>query len=156
MPEIDPEDYAQGSLGFGVGLDYGGIGARISGKIVTQLYAFAGVGYNLNGAGFNGGAVFRFSPKKRVCPILSAMYGYNAVIIVEGMKEQSKTYYGPSFGGGIELKVGRKSNFFVFELWVPVRSQEYRDDIDALLNNAGVEVTEATPVAISVGYNFRF
>lgn len=84
------------------------------------------------------------------------MYGYNAVIIVEGMKEQSKTYYGPSFGGGIELKVGRKSNFFVFELWVPVRSQEYRDDIDALLNNAGVEVTEATPVAISVGYNFRF
>jgi len=29
MPEIDPEDYTQGSLGFGVGLDYGGIGVRM-------------------------------------------------------------------------------------------------------------------------------
>lgn len=141
------------NIGLGLGMDYGGIGAKLMITPAKSVGIFGSIGYNLNGAGYNGGIIFRMLPEKKVCPYLSAMYGYNAVIIVEGLKQANKTYFGPSFSGGIELRLANR-NFWNFGLLVPIRSTEFRDDFDALDNNPYIDITEPLPIAITVGYHF--
>jgi hypothetical protein len=121
---------------------------------VKWVALFGAIGYNLNGAGYNGGLVFRVLPDKKVCPYVTGMYGYNAVIVIEGLSERNKTYFGPSLGGGIELRM-RNRNFWNFGLLFPFRSAEFRDDFDDLKNNPSIEITEPLPVQISVGYHLR-
>jgi hypothetical protein len=143
------------NIGLGLGLDYGGFGGKISAFPHKNFGVFAGVGYNLLKAGYNVGGLVRLRPGKKVCPMITAMYGYNAVIIVEGADEWNKAYYGPSFGGGIELNFSNKQNFMNFGLLIPLRPQNYRDAMDALLSNPSIEMTEALPFTISVGYHFK-
>jgi hypothetical protein len=144
------------NLGVGLGLDYGGIGARLSVLPVRAVALFGAIGYNLNGAGFNAGASFQLLPKKKLTPTIKLMYGYNAVIVVKGTDQYNKTYNGVSFGGGIQLKSKSGNNFFSAALLIPIRSREYYDDVENLLNNSQVTgVTELPPIAISVGYHFK-
>jgi hypothetical protein len=144
------------NLGVGLGLDYGGIGARLSILPVKAVALFGAVGYNLNGVGFNAGASFQLMPKKKLTPTIKVMYGYNAVIVVKGTDQYDKTYNGVSFGGGIQLNSKSGNNFFSAALLIPLRSQEYHDDVEDLLNNSQVTgVTELPPIAISVGYHFK-
>jgi hypothetical protein len=152
--EVEYEDAIPVNVGLGIGISYGGIGGRLTYFPQRSIGLFAAAGYNLHKAGFNGGLVARILPDKKVCPIAMAMYGYNAVIVVEGASEYNKTYYGPSFGGGIELRMGQNGNYMNFELLLPIRSQDYRDDMDALQNNPSIEITEASPVSLSIGYHF--
>jgi hypothetical protein len=142
------------NIGLGLGLDYGGIGGRLSFVPAKNIAIFGAIGYNFNGAGYNGGIIVRMAPDKKVCPFLIGMYGYNAVIVIEGRDEANKTYYGASFGGGIELHRRDKPNFWNFGLAFPVRSQEYRDAMDRLRNDPSIELTEPLPFTISVGYHF--
>ena len=142
------------SAGVGIGLDYGGIGGKLMFAPVKYVALFGAIGYNLNGAGYNGGVVARILPDKKVCPYVTGMYGYNAVIVIEGLRERNKTYFGPSFGGGIELRM-RNRNFWNFGLLFPLRSAEFQDDFDDLKNNPSIEITEPLPVQISVGYHLR-
>jgi hypothetical protein len=142
------------NFGLGMGIDYGGFGGKFALMPTEKFGVFAGMGYNLAGLGFNGGATFKFSPSKRVGPYLSAMYGYNGVVVVDNGPAESKTYYGPSFSFGIELKTRRnESNFWNFELVLPVRSSEFNDYIDEL-KNSGYKITEPLPIAFSIGYHF--
>jgi hypothetical protein len=142
------------SAGIGIGLDYGGIGGRLTFAPAKALALFAAIGYNLNGAGYNGGLIIRFMPDSKVCPFISAMYGYNAVIIVDGWDEVSKTYYGFSVGTGIELRM-RSGNYWSFETIIPARSQKFKDDFDLLDENPELGMTPPFPILISVGYHFR-
>jgi hypothetical protein len=143
------------NLGLGLGLDYGGIGGKLSFVPTKRLALFGAIGYNFNGAGYNGGAIIRFIPDGKVCPYFVGMYGYNAVLVIEGASEQNKTYYGASIGGGIELHRRDKPNFWNFGMLIPFRSQEYRDDIDAIQSNPNYELSsELLPISISVGYHF--
>jgi hypothetical protein len=143
------------SVGIGLGLDYGGIGGKLAFVPTPNVALFGSIGYNFNGAGYNGGIIFRMKPDGKVCPYLTGMYGYNAVIVVDGLDEANKTYYGPSFGGGIELHRRDKPNYWNFGLLFPVRSKEYRDDMEALKNNPNIEFTNTLlPFTISVGYHF--
>lgn len=86
------------------------------------------------------------------------MYGYNAVTIIEGngySEDFKKTYYGPSFGFGVEFHGKYESaNYFNVQLLVPMRSGEYHDDMDALKNSDSIEINEPCPVTISIGYHF--
>lgn len=148
------EEGAKANLGIGLGLDYGGIGARISGLPTPKIALFAGVGYNFVGTGFNFGGLFRLAPNKRVCPFFGAMYGYNAAIIIEGLKEANKSFYGPSFGGGVEFKKRKNNNFFNLEMWLPVRSQKFEDHFNALKRNPAIQIERPLPITISVGYHF--
>lgn len=143
-------------LGIGLGLDYGGIGARLTITPTTNFGVFIAVGYNLQKAGLNGGLTYKFLPDKRVSPVMHVMYGYNAVIIVEGLEQYNKTYYGLTVGGGIELNMRRTSNYWSFELLYSFKSSEYERDWDAIKNNPSIEVSaDPLPVTISVGYHFN-
>jgi hypothetical protein len=153
---VEDEPESPFNVGIGIGMDYGGLGGKISGFPLKNFGLFAGVGYNLVKAGYNVGGIVRILPGKKVCPIITGMYGYNAVIVVQGASQYDKVYYGPTFGGGIELHFGNKQKFMSFGLLVPIRSQEFYDDWDALKANPGiVDTTDPLPVGISVGYHFK-
>lgn len=143
-------------LGLGVGLDYGGVGARLTLTPTEHVGGFIAVGYNLHKAGINGGLTYKFLPDKKVNPVAHLMYGYNAVIVVEGAAQYDKTYYGMSVGGGIELNTRRVGNYWSFELLYPFRSSGYEKDWDALKNNPAIEIlSDPLPITISVGYHFN-
>lgn len=144
------------NFGFGIGIDYGIFGVKAAGFPVKNFGLFAGVGYNLYKVGYNFGGIGRILPGKKVCPYVTGMYGVNAVIVVMGADEYNEQYTGPTFGGGIELRVGQNQNFMNFGLLVPVRSQEYYDDWDIVTSNPSIDYTDPLPVGISVGYHFKF
>jgi len=152
-------EYSSSSIGLGLGLDYGGIGVKLS-LMPSQGFAlFGSLGYNIVGAGYNVGATVKLAPAKRVCPTLTGMYGYNALIIVKDDYNNSryeKTYYGPSFGVGVEFHNRYKNtNFFNLELLIPIRSSKYHDTLDDL-KNAGADITGGLPFTVSLGYHFGF
>jgi hypothetical protein len=142
------------NLGLGMGLNYGGFGGRLELVPQKNIAIFGAVGFNLHKAGFNIGAKVKVAAEKKVSPMFQFMYGYNAVILVVGASEYNKTYYGPSVGGGIELKMGQSQNFMEFGLLIPFRNEEFRNDITEL-QYIGIDISEPLPFAISVGYHFK-
>ena len=138
--------------GIGLGIDYGGIGLRLSVFPIKYLGVFGSIGYNFNGAGYNGGVIAKFRPEKKIRPYFSAMYGYNAVILVQGLPSANKTYFGASLGLGMNLKM-KSGNFWSFGLVVPFKSREYQNDYDLLDSNPNIDMTEPLPVQISVGFH---
>ena len=64
-----------------------------------------------------------------------------------------ETYYGPSVGGGIELHMNKRKNYFNFELLYPIRDSQYENDLD-MLKATGVQFeVEPIPITFSVGYH---
>jgi hypothetical protein len=153
--EWEEEEY-KANLGFGMGISYGGFGARLSVLPVKQVALFAAGGYNLDGFGYNVGAEFRLLPGKKIVPALLAMYGYNAVIVVRGAEQYNQTYYGPTIGGGVEIHSGNGQNFFTIELLVPFRSREFDLHLRSLQSNPSIEIAGPWPVAFSFGYHIKF
>jgi hypothetical protein len=143
------------SLGIGLGLDYGGIGTKWAFSPSQNVSLFAGLGYNFKGLGYNFGLALKPKSEKRVVPYVTAMYGYNAVIVIQGLSDFRKAYYGPTFGFGLELNSRRNENFWNIGLYIPVRSKEFKDTMDALKNNPMIEIADPWPIAFSFGYNFR-
>jgi len=142
------------NLGLGMGLDYGGFGGRFTFVPAKNFALFGGVGYNLLGLGYNFGGTYRILPDKRICPTISAMYGYNGVIKISGAWSFEETYFGPTFGIGLEFRPQRKG-YWNLELLVPIRSKDYHDDMDAIKNDPNIELkSEPLPIGISVGYHF--
>jgi hypothetical protein len=143
------------NLGIGVGLDYGGIGIKIPMiSFAPWAQLFGGLGYNGAGAGFNSGVLIRSSPQNQISTYFTAMYGYNAVLIAEsvgGKQRTERTYYGTSFGCGIEFRNKPEASFFTFGLLFPIRSEKF--------NNASGTVNplrRPKEVVLSIGYHFAF
>lgn len=67
-------------IGPGIGFDHGGIGVKAEFQPVKYVGIFAGAGYNLANVGVNAGIIYNVLPDKRVTPVITAMYGYNAVL----------------------------------------------------------------------------
>jgi hypothetical protein len=148
---------SKGNVGFGIGLGYGGFGLRLNGLPDDHFAVFVGLGYNLDKAGFNLGGAIRLTPDKRVVPTLIAMYGYNSVIVIKGADQYNKTYYGPSFGGGIEIHSKNGQNFLNLELIFPVRPQAFHDDLKSLQSNPFITgLNEPPPVTLGIGYHLKF
>ncbi len=144
-----------GSFGFGIGLDYGGIGGRFTLNPSRHIGIFAAGGYVLAGFGYNVGLTARLAPDKRTVPVFLFMYGYNAAIVVAGASQYDKIYYGPSIGFGLENKVGRRhKNFWTVELIVPFRPKQFDTDINTIRNNPSVSsLATPLPIAVSVGFH---
>jgi hypothetical protein len=147
------------NFGVGAGIDYGGFGAKIS------LFSFSpkaelvlGGGYNLLNVGWNAGVVLRTSPEAKTAFFVNPMYGYNSVLSLTakgpyGTSHFNKTYYGPSFGLGLEFRGEKKKNFFKIAMIIPFRSKEFKNDFDKYEDEFRLKVQ---PVYASLGYHFVF
>jgi len=149
------------TIGLGVGLDYGGIGANILYYPVDQIGLFAGVGYAFAGAGYNVGAKFRLNAKKdspKISPYLMGMYGYNAAIAVKNASNFNKLFYGPTFGFGVDFKPKDKgrNGYWSLALLVPIRGSDVDQYIEYLENNNNIEFQNGLlPIGFSIGYRIK-
>lgn len=144
------------SLGFGMGLDFGGFGGNLVVYPSENFGLFAGAGYNVVGFGFNGGLKIRFNAENanKIKPYLLAMYGYNSVINVSNRTELNKIFYGPTVGFGFDFRYKpNRIGYWTLALLIPIRNSEVSDYIDDLKSNYGVKFkNELSPVNISFGY----
>lgn len=137
-------------FGFGLGMDFGGIGTKLEFMFLDFAGAFAGIGYKLDGLGVNGGMMFKI-PHQMATPYFLAMYGYNGVILIQGAEHLNKTSHGISIGGGLELKT---KNLNVWQLGVilPFRSQNFMDHYEDLEDNPNVDINNMPKVGFSLGF----
>ncbi len=146
------------TLGIGTGLEFGGIGGKLAYYPTGSLGLFGGFGYAIAGAGYNFGLQFLIPSTSNVRFYLEGMYGYNGIILIQDFygygQDFKEIYYGPSFGAGINIK-NRKENYWQFSLLFPVRSKEFRDTWDAIVNNPYIETSTLLPFTITAGYNFN-
>lgn len=152
-------EYEQFYLGFGAGLDFGGLGMKAEFLPAEWLGVFVGGGYNLVEPAFNVGASAKILPGKHVTPTLLFMYGYNAAIkIKNGFSNADvfrKSYYGFTTGAGIDLQAGRYNNNKVcFALLVPFRTSQFHHDYDGFEEASYEFNPKAIPIAFTVGYQF--
>ncbi len=149
----EPDRRMIGSVGPGFGLDYGGIGLRAEFLPFKHLGIFAGGGFNFDQLGYNFGLAGRLTPDKRTSFVLTAMYGYNGVLIVKGAYNNDvhkQTYYGISAGAGVEFAAGKiPTNRFSLKILIPFRSNEFIEDAAAV-------DADPLPFAISAGFNLGF
>jgi hypothetical protein len=152
--QSDYGDDAKSTLGVGFGLDYGGIGFKFT-QLIDPHFGFTlGGGYALAGFGYNVGGLVKIKPENRVVPTFSFMYGYNAAVAVTNATQLNKIFYGPSLGFGfLSKRRNNPSNYWQFELVLPIRSGEADSYINGL-RNMGVSIGSLSPVAFSIGYNF--
>jgi hypothetical protein len=149
-------------LGFGLGIDYGGLlGIQFGFAPIQHLTVFATGGYYVLGFGWQIGLKGLFIPKtdKHVArPFLKAMYGTHSAILVDGTTEYDKIYTGFTIGAGLELRFGKKKqNGLDIDLNIPLRTIDYWDDFNTLKNDPDYEVTqEPFPVTFSVGFHHEF
>jgi len=158
--EAEEKSFFRFNAGFGLGIDYGGIGGRFTVLPVKQAFLFGGLGYNIDGLGYNVGAGFRFVTEKRGVPYIIAMYGYNAVMLLfingDYQKQYTKSFYGPSAGLGLEQRSGKDAkNYLNLELLWLFKSQAFKDYKKELENNLDAKIIEL-PVALSIGYHIGF
>ena len=145
-------------LGIGSGFDYGGmLGAKFEILPVKYVGIFGGAGYNLLSVGWNVGGTYKILPDKKVSPNLMVMYGYNGVF--KGTDSYSKRYdmtsYGVTAGVNVDIKLGQKGHKLSGGLFVPFRSEKFRDNYDAAKSDSNLNLyNELLPVAFSVGFNF--
>jgi hypothetical protein len=144
------------SLGIGLGLPYGGLGTKLTFNPADQFALFAGLGYNFDGLAVNAGAQYLFPGKKQTEFFLTAMYGYNAVILVEGASGLNDTFSGFTGGLGVRINsLGNRGAYWDIGLLVPARSQAYKDARDFLQNSGGItNLRDPWPVQFFLGYNF--
>lgn len=151
-------EYSYFRFGAGLGIDYGGFGARLTVLPSKYLGVFLAGGYAIAGFGVNGGITLKTAPDSRVSPYVNLIYGYNSAIAIIGASQHNKLYNGFSLGGGVQLKSRRTpTNYWLFGLVVAFRSSEFDRDFTSLQNSGTVTgLTKPLPVNISVGYHFAF
>jgi len=145
------------SIGPGIGLDYGGIGMNAIFYPQQNIGVFAGGGYDLNGFGYNVGLKGRLMTFKIIDPYLLAMYGYNAIIVVSNATVFNKTFYGPTFGAGIDFRSKKpmKTGYWSLALLVPIKGSDADAYADYLEKYKGVKFdNDFFPIDISIGYHF--
>ncbi|MDR1678623.1 MAG: hypothetical protein LBR81_02485 [Prevotellaceae bacterium] len=145
----------EGFAGIGLGFDYGGLGAKIEYLPSPYIGIVGSVGYNLAAIGYNIGASFKVLPSKRVSPTLTVLYGYNAVLKVEGASSYDMTSYGVTYGVGLDIRTSQ-GNKWSANLFIPVRSEKFMDNYDEVTNHPYIEMEQdLLPIAFSIGYNFK-
>jgi len=136
-----PEFNSRVSLGLGLGLDYGGIGIKVSLFPAKPIGAFLGIGNNSVETAFNLGIDWKFKYMKRTSGFIACMYGYNAVTDIN----EGSTFYGLSAQVGARIGIGKEKNYISLGLILPVtRDSEFKE-----LKNI-----DYAPLLFSFGLNF--
>lgn len=155
--------------GFGLGLDYGGVGINAIYSLKNHTGFFAGGGFNFVSPAWNAGikvALPSLDSNGVVVPYLIGMYGYNAFIkkafgsngVGFFNKLEEKTYYGASFGAGIDIGSRKNKNWYLsISVIAPIRSKEFKDKLE-YYKKQGYKFNPENPypVLLSVGYHVRF
>ncbi len=147
----------ESSLGIGNGLPYGVLGIRFGTNLVDNLCLFGGLGYQIYGVGYNMGLLKDFESNSLTQFYLTGMYGTNVAIKVKGLSEYDNVYTGATLGMGIKINSRKtEGNFWDIGLLVPIRSSSFKNDINQIKNDPRVvEFNDASPVLITLGYNFN-
>ena len=157
LTDSDTPTFDKTSVGFGGGMDFGGLGANLTVYPTRRLGIFGGVGYAFAGIGVNGGFKLRFAPdesENKAHFFLMGMYGYNAAVAVTNRTDLNKLFYGPTFGIGVDFaRRYYKKGYWTLALCIPVRSPDVDYYMNTLRNVYGVDFKNGlTPVTVSVGY----
>lgn len=162
-PKPRPEAVANlADIGFGFGLDYGGlIGCQLGVTVIKHITFFGALGYYKVQAGWNIGVKTLFvakTSKNAFRPFLSGMYGSHSYIKIEGAEEHNKVYNGFTVGLGAEFRMGKKRvNGFDMELNVPIRTPDFWSDYHNLQHDPYIRLTqEVMPIAFSIGFHHEF
>ena len=151
------------SIGLGFGQDYGGSGVHMIVYPQRNIGIFGGLGYKLDGLGYNVGLKLRQVSKKpmaKINPYAIVMYGYNAALVERDvfsayLHEYDKVFYGPTVGIGIDLKFHPMSKFYYsFGLNIPIRGSQVNDYINDLRTNYGLVSNDLLPVTFSIGFKY--
>jgi hypothetical protein len=148
-------------IGFGFGLDYGGlIGVQVGATALKHFTFFASGGYYMIQGGWNVGLktlLVAKTSKHAGRPYLKAMYGCNSVILVDGLEEYNKVYKGWTIGLGMEFRLGKKRQTgFNIDLNVPLRSPDFWEDLNVIENDPRVTDPQYLPIAFSIGFHHEF
>ncbi len=148
-------------IGFGLGLDYGGlIGTKLSFLPIQHISLFGAAGLQLLGFGWNVGSTLHLLPensKHAVRPNVKIMYGINRLTKIVGASEYDKMFTGWTPGVGLKLMFGKeKANGMAIDINFPIGSQEFKDKMEKIDNDPRVEITFFLPVAFSIGYHRKF
>ena len=144
------------AIGLGLGLPYGGIGLNFTTYAADNFGLFGGIGYQFAGVGYNFGMIKDFLSSGQAQLYLTAMYGSNASIVVEGASEFNKVYTGFTTGMGVKINSRRtEGNYWNFGLLLPFRSSDFRDDFDMIDENPNIIIEKPWPVLIVVGYHLK-
>jgi hypothetical protein len=155
QPPAPPRTSDIFSAGFGLGLDYGGLGLNLTVYPQENIGLFGGFGYALAGVGYNAGVKLRLLPgHSQVRPFLTGMYGYNAAVYVANSMQYDKLFYGPSFGAGVDIGAMREGRGYLsLAILIPIRSPDVDNYINSLKTNYGVTFNNTLlPIAFSIGY----
>ncbi|RAW01642.1 hypothetical protein [Pseudochryseolinea flava] len=147
--EVVGDDRVSGNVGAGIGLEYGGIGIRVSGPIAKHFALFGGVGHNTLDIALAGGLSYEPLLKGTIRPEVIAMVGANNVVTDAGdfHPRYERTYYGASVGAGIHYYVGSNDNFINIKAVYPIATFHYKEVMD---DAVGVK---SIPFYFSVGFH---
>jgi hypothetical protein len=149
-------------LGFGLGLDYGGLlGVKFAYLPIPNLSVFAAGGYYLFGFAWNTGVTWHILPstsRYTLRPNIKIMYGVNGGTMVDGASEYNKLFYGFTPGAGLEIMFGKKKrNGIDFDLNFPIHGQDFYNQLDKMENDPMLTgVKKPPPVAFSLGFHHEF
>lgn len=145
----------ESSLGFGMGLPYGGFGVNLKTNVADGFALFGGLGYQISGIGYNVGAIKDISSIGLADIYALGMYGTNAGIKIKGDFSYEKLYFGPSFGAGVRINSRQKEgNHWNMGLLVPIKSSSYKAKEKEFKNSPFIQdFTPTWDVLFYVGYS---
>lgn len=150
-------------IGADAGLDHGGIGVKTEYQPFKYLGIFLGLGYDFVGPSGNLGFTYNILPNKNFTPVLTAMGGINATMIVKysydgtSVNSESRNQYaGATVGGGFDFKFGRRKNQKInCMILVPIRDRLFYNARNSIVAYGGTIERDAWPVLFALGWNIN-
>lgn len=162
-PKIEEDDKHEMDFGVGYGLDYAGLGVKVSYIFpfpFVSLFASGGFNFVGDGVGWQGGMTIHILPettKYYVRPNLKLMYGVNSIVKVPGRDEYTGVFKGFTPGIGLEFMFGRrKANGLDLDINYPIRSQSYLDRVEQIKNDPEIDRYNESTLSASIGFHHEF
>ena len=150
------------AYGIGIGYEYAGlIGANITWHPSPALGLTGSFGYAYIQMAGTAGLRLRVidtNTPKRAAPYLTALYGMQHVVRVEGRSSLNKIFYGMLAGAGVEIRSRKREGYFSLSVIYPFNQKEYDEYIDDLIKYRNVTLKNPEladiPVRLSLGYKW--
>ena len=151
----------RGSIGGGVGINYGIIGASFDFTVTDNFSVTTAINPFFDGVGYVVGGKYYFRPNDVMWrPRISVVYGTSHIIHVESYYEDEyERFEGVSIGLGQSFAFGQKrSHGFDFDLYYRATDGGAEKRIDELTNSGYISLndTDYNKVVISLGYRFNY